>query len=442
MGSDENNPKPQTTDYNEPAAWAAAGCAPTEAATEAPAQAPAVVPAQAAAAGLPLATTADSYSVFDEEDEWVIAMAEEPQEGSYEWLPEDQAEGLRGDPSKSLTKGMGGDSPQGLIQGQPGQAVDASEAESGSGSARMAEGAQGLSGEAAQEAAQVEALTPEQRIARLIEAMPGQRPVLCGIIDFCREPRNPSELDEYTEGLQKAHASVYTPVLLRQHLQTAGALVYHGQDEEVQDEEVQDTRGLQDGQEVQAPDASPVHEEVARPGALAGSEEASDRQGFSDRGGTTQGGSAGHGSAEAVTDGGDGGEDATDATEVEYLVVSSRPVGKWVSSAAGLAYIDSFDPASELEAMLAEEPQYLEIYLRILESCAQAPRTKTELNDLVDSDPLVQSPRRYSGYFIDRLDCCGALKWSPRWEATTAGREYLSAHGKSQQPMLEEGGAQ
>ena len=110
---------------------------------------------------------------------------------------------------------------------------------------------------------------------------------------------------------------------------------------------------------------------------------------------------------------------------VEYLVVGDRDSGRWLSSAAALKVIDGINPALEIAAMLDDEPQYREVYLRILGFCAAAPRSKEQINAVVDDDPLLQKPRHYSGYFIDRLDACGALEWRPGWEATPAGRGFL-----------------
>jgi hypothetical protein len=215
----------------------------------------------------------------------------------------------------------------------------------------------------------------EERIRALIAVMPGQRRVLTGIIDYCREPRTPAEVDEHTAGLQQANVSIYTPVLLRQHLQKAGAIVY-----------------------LQA---------------------------------SGQSGNSGEEADGRI--GADGMASAASSEEpVEYLVVGKQDTGCWLSSAAALNIIDSINPALEIAAVLDDEPQYREIYLHILGFCADAPRSKEQINALVDNDPLLQNPRRYSGYFIDRLDTCGALEWRPSWVATSAGIAYLSSLAECQ----------
>jgi hypothetical protein len=112
--------------------------------------------------------------------------------------------------------------------------------------------------------------------------------------------------------------------------------------------------------------------------------------------------------------------------QIEYLEVTKRPEGLWVSTAAALAVYDGMDYASELQGILDEEPEYLEIFIRILEYCVEVPRTKPQLDDLVDDDPiLLGPPRRYSGYFIDQLDRCNALEWRGGWVCTELGREFV-----------------
>ncbi|MDR0514005.1 MAG: hypothetical protein LBG81_02415, partial [Coriobacteriaceae bacterium] len=90
--------------------------------------------------------------------------------------------------------------------------------------------ADSLPEKASRQAEELANLTPAERIAKLFDAMPGQKAVLFGIVDYCREPRSPEALDSFTAELQKTNVSVFTPVLLRQHLESAGALAYEEPD--------------------------------------------------------------------------------------------------------------------------------------------------------------------------------------------------------------------
>jgi hypothetical protein len=252
-------------------------------------------------------------------------------------------------------------------------------------------------------------LSCEERIQRLLDSIPAQRKVMLGIIDFCREPRPYAEVDDFTLELQKAHVSLYTPIVLRQHMETAGALVYV--------EQRGDGAGTADG-------VDGVDDGVG----------AADNVG--DDTGDDTGDDIGLVEAAAVSAAEDGargflaaeGEDFDeDLPQIEYLEVTKRPEGLWVSTPVACALYDSLDYASELQNVLDEEPEYAEIFIRILEYCAETARGKSQLNDLVDNDPiLLGPPRRYSGYFIDRLDTCNALEWrTGGWISTEVGRAFV-----------------
>jgi hypothetical protein len=240
-------------------------------------------------------------------------------------------------------------------------------------------------------------LSCEERIRRLLDSIPAQRRVMLEIIDFCRKPRPHAEVDDFTLELQKAHVSLYTPIVLRQHMEKAGALVYVEQRGE--DAGGTDGVGAADGADDNA--------------GVVGLVEAASVS-------VAEGGADGF----FVVEGGDLDEDLP---QIEYLEVTRRPEGLWVSTPAACAFYDSLDYASELQNVLDAEPEYTEIFVRILEYCAETARTKSQLNDLVDDDPiLVGPPRRYSGYFIDQLDKCNALEWrTGGWICTGVGREFV-----------------
>ena len=87
---------------------------------------------------------------------------------------------------------------------------------------------------------------------------------------------------------------------------------------------------------------------------------------------------------------------------------------------------------SALEELLASDTEsvYLPVYERVLAFCAQEPRTKPQIDAIVDDDPLVQKPRRYSNHFIELLENREALSWHDGgWNATELGRRYLEKHG-------------
>ncbi|MDR0515214.1 MAG: hypothetical protein LBG81_08675 [Coriobacteriaceae bacterium] len=196
-------------------------------------------------------------------------------------------------------------------------------------------------------------LPAPQRIAALIEGLPGQKEVLFGIIDFCRTPQSPLDVDERTALIRANRRSVYSPVVLRKLLEEAGALEY---------------------QEAEVAGASDDESESTE------------------------------------------GDDDPD-----YLVVTLKPEGKWLATADGLSAVDAVDAYASLRELLKEDSGYCDVYLEILGSCAQSPRTQKELDVLVQNNPSTRSPRKYSGYFIDRLEANGAISWNQGWTTTKPG---------------------
>jgi len=74
--------------------------------------------------------------------------------------------------------------------------------------------------------------------------------------------------------------------------------------------------------------------------------------------------------------------------------------------------------------MLAEEPRYREVYDRLLEYCVE-PRTRAEIEALLQNHPALESPKIYPGYLIDRLESAGGLEWTGKWRTTLAGKGVI-----------------
>lgn len=56
----------------------------------------------------------------------------------------------------------------------------------------------------------------------------------------------------------------------------------------------------------------------------------------------------------------------------------------------------------------------------------ERPRSKDDIEQLVDAFEVVQSPRRFGGHFIDMLEKTDALCWKDRsWQLTDLGRRML-----------------
>ena len=68
--------------------------------------------------------------------------------------------------------------------------------------------------------------------------------------------------------------------------------------------------------------------------------------------------------------------------------------------------------------------------MRILQAAdCQEGATTPQLNELVDWDPLLKSPRLYTAHFTELLERCEALCWEGVWKTTDIGRTLLAERG-------------
>jgi hypothetical protein len=122
-------------------------------------------------------------------------------------------------------------------------------------------------------------------------------------------------------------------------------------------------------------------------------------------------------------------EQLPDVVEVDGLKFFKPTDGRqvfWLITDEGRAYLESDDPFARLTGLIAEEPRYRTIYGTLLELCdGEAGRSAADLAERVDNDPLVQQPRRYSAYFVKKLEDCGALLWTKQWHTTELGKRAL-----------------
>jgi hypothetical protein len=122
-------------------------------------------------------------------------------------------------------------------------------------------------------------------------------------------------------------------------------------------------------------------------------------------------------------------EQLPDIVEVDGMKFFKPTDGKqvyWVITDEGRAWLEADDPFARLVELIADEPQYRIMYKAVLEFCdSEAGRSADELVKLVDNDPLVQKPRKYFSYFVKKLEDCGALLWTKKWQTTELGKKGL-----------------
>lgn len=112
---------------------------------------------------------------------------------------------------------------------------------------------------------------------------------------------------------------------------------------------------------------------------------------------------------------------------VEYLEIKERVDPTWRTTEAGCAVFAQMTDGSSFRAMVFDrDVKYLEVYRAVMNFVAESPRSKDDIEQLVDAFEVVQSPRRFGGHFIDMLERTDALHWKDRsWQLTDLGRQLL-----------------
>lgn len=111
----------------------------------------------------------------------------------------------------------------------------------------------------------------------------------------------------------------------------------------------------------------------------------------------------------------------------KYLEPAPLVDVEYQTTPEGIAFLEADKPLERIVERINQEPQYKQIFLRILTACSEeGGKTAKELGDLVDSDPLLQEPRRWAAYFFDILKDCGALSWNKTWTTTEAGLQSIN----------------
>ena len=109
---------------------------------------------------------------------------------------------------------------------------------------------------------------------------------------------------------------------------------------------------------------------------------------------------------------------------VSYYEAGEAPEVCWLATEDGAAYAEADKPLDRLTDLLSEDAKYATIYERILGLTAQeSGASMPTINEAVDNDELLKSPRLYAPHFIDKLEKCDAVEWRDKsWRITEVGR--------------------
>lgn len=111
---------------------------------------------------------------------------------------------------------------------------------------------------------------------------------------------------------------------------------------------------------------------------------------------------------------------------VEYLEAQEPLELFWIATPEGLEIVAADKPLERLTELFETDALYQPIYKRVLRLCnTEDGATTPAINAEVDHDPLVQEPRLYGPYFVDKLEKCDALTWEKKWVITEIGKAGL-----------------
>ncbi len=231
-----------------------------------------------------------------------------------------------------------------------------------------------------------------ERIEQLLKGMPGQQFRILSAVEACVDAPQPlGQVIAYADERFPQGASVYTTGRLVQLLERAGAIERVGEG------------GGEDG--------------GAGEGGGGGAGEGADAQ----PAGKTRGENAGEvGDADGgygirAADAGGGGAHVTRHAPVSYRATD-----------AGAEALRARTGMAQMERFLQEEPRYIPVYKRILTMCmADTGRLVQEVNAVVNADPICAEPRRYSTYFLRRLEGVGAICYTDAWRTCDYGKRSL-----------------
>lgn len=256
-------------------------------------------------------------------------------------------------------------------------------------------------------------LAPRERIDALLREMPPCRPILLSIIRVCAEPVPAAQVNELAEEQLRYCTAAFGASELCALLRRAGALELVTEDGEPYPEGEQQPRAVgsaadetradgADGTDDATEDAAETDEDGA-----VGETDAAEAPGAVDASGT--------GVSDAHPDG-----------APTRLAAGEPAIACWRATPDGLAAARADDPVARIAALFEDDGLYLPLYKCILTLCAREGGARTPaLGAAVNGHPLVQRPRLFATYFIDRLEKAGALAWRGTWVATEAGIEGL-----------------
>jgi len=95
------------------------------------------------------------------------------------------------------------------------------------------------------------------------------------------------------------------------------------------------------------------------------------------------------------------------------------------TTSVGNAVVITACPSNRLEALFDSEPEYVQIYLRILQECV-TPHTLSEMEDIMEGNETMKKENILVSYFISELEEAGGIEWDIKWKTTQTGIDTLN----------------
>ncbi|MDD5805941.1 MAG: hypothetical protein PUD02_01205 [Eggerthellales bacterium] len=120
---------------------------------------------------------------------------------------------------------------------------------------------------------------------------------------------------------------------------------------------------------------------------------------------------------------------------VEYLQPAEPPAVWWLTSPAGVRFLEQDDPMSRAMALLDSEQSHADVLRVILGLAAAEGGTSAKaLAAAIDRNPEFKARGVFSSKFVDLLHKADALEWKGCWSITPIGLELQAALDQATSP--------
>lgn len=114
---------------------------------------------------------------------------------------------------------------------------------------------------------------------------------------------------------------------------------------------------------------------------------------------------------------------------VSYLEIKETVDPIWHATADALELRAEYMSGAQFRAIVldSDESRYAEVYERVMDALAEAPRQLAAIEELTDTMDITKSPRRFGQHFVDILEATDCILWGEgAWNLTDLGRAMLA----------------